>query len=113
MNEQKFKDDMEAFAFAKLNAPDPKFVAAKIAVYWQCLKDIPDDLWQKAVDHCLRHGTFFPSIEELGEAAMGEHWDYNSHGSVKIPWETVLRRRIAQDMLKKIEQKNPLTAITR
>lgn len=116
MTEQKFKADFMALVVAKLHSPDPEFVAAKMSVYWECLKEIPEELWQRAVDHCLRHGDFFPSIEELGEAAMGEHWDYNpragSAGSKKIPWETVLRRRIAQDMLKKIEQKNPTRAIT-
>lgn len=96
MTESEFETRFMALVAGKLLAPDPAFVKAKRDVYWAMLQDIPEELWQKAVDHCLKHGTFFPSIEDLGNAAMGEHWDYNPYGSVKVPWETQLRRILAK-----------------
>ena len=47
-------------------------------VYWEMLKDIPDDKFAKGVKQCLASCKFFPTIAELGEASMPSVTDYRA-----------------------------------
>jgi len=47
-------------------------------VYWEMLKDIPDEKFAHGVQECLAGSKFFPTIAELGEAAMPPVRDYKA-----------------------------------
>lgn len=47
-------------------------------VYWEMLKDIPDEKFAKGVRECLASCKFFPTIAELGEASMPAVTDYRA-----------------------------------
>lgn len=97
MTEAHFKLSFMALVAAKLHAPDPDFIKAKQEVYWTMLREIPDDLWEKGVAYCLRHGEFFPSIETLAEASIGAKWKYSkTPHPEKVPWEETLLRELKQ-----------------
>ena len=40
-------------------------VEAKIQIYYECLKDIPDDLWGETVKTILFTQDFFPTVNEI------------------------------------------------
>ena len=69
-------------------------------VYWIMLKDIPDNIFNQAVQNCLASCKFFPTIAELGEAAYPtilEPAPYNSHvyhEPHKINWQEQVKRQI-------------------
>lgn len=44
---------------------EPKNWEAKIGIYYDALKDIPERLLDVAVKHCIRGGDFFPKPSEL------------------------------------------------
>lgn len=41
-------------------------------IYWEILKKIPDDRWNRGVAWALDNLDYFPSIHELGDACMGQ-----------------------------------------
>ena len=47
-------------------------------VYWEMLKDIPDDKFAHGVVECLARLKFFPTIAELGEASLPPIRDYKA-----------------------------------
>jgi hypothetical protein len=68
-------------------------------IYWEQLKAVPDDLWKKGVQRCLRTCRFFPVILELGEACLDGHlvepFRYNPHcyNEPKVlEWRDALQR---------------------
>lgn len=74
-------------------------------VYWMMLKDIPDEIFNKAVRQCLASGKFFPTIAELGEAAYPavlELAPYNSHvyhEPRKIGWQEQIERQMRRKVI--------------
>lgn len=40
-------------------------------IYFKLLSRIPDALWERAIKRCLVDCKFFPTIKEIGEAAVG------------------------------------------
>jgi len=69
-------------------------------VYWMMLKDIPDEIFNKAVQHCLAYCEFFPAISKIGEASyptIEEVAPYNAfvyHEPRKIGWQEQIRRLV-------------------
>jgi hypothetical protein len=67
-------------------------------IYWKILREIPDDLWEKGFQRCLRTCKFFPTIVEIGEACLDGHlieWSYNPHcynEPKKLEWNKALDR---------------------
>lgn len=47
-------------------------------VYWEMLKDIPEEKFAKGVKQCLATCKFFPTIAELGAAALPPVRDYKA-----------------------------------
>lgn len=106
MTRSLFEKTFMALVAAKLQAPDPDFIKAKRDVYWTQLKDIPDSLWEKGVGYYLKHGIYFPQIEELAEASIGIKYDYPSHPKKeKIPWEKTLDKILSRRKIEDREQK--------
>jgi len=71
-------------------------------VYWEMLKDIPEEKFAHGVQECLASSKFFPTIAELGDASMPPVTDYKAplppidHERPKINWRAQLSRS-AQD----------------
>lgn len=67
-------------------------------VYWEMLKDIPDEKFAHGVQECLASSKFFPTIAELGDASMPPVTDYKAplppidHERPKINWREQLNR---------------------
>lgn len=60
-------------------------------VYWEMLRDIPDEKFGIAVKACLAQCKFFPTISELGEAALPTKrklGPYNPYGEsiIELDW---------------------------
>jgi hypothetical protein len=47
-------------------------------VYWEMLKDIPQEKFAEGVQACLAICKFFPTIAELGEASLPPIRDYKA-----------------------------------
>lgn len=69
---------MSKKAFAVIIKPlidlhgEPKNWGAKIGIYFEALRDIPEDLLNTAVKHCIRATQFFPKPAELRAAIADE-----------------------------------------
>ena len=67
-------------------------------VYWEMLKDIPEDKFAVGVKECLGHCKFFPTIAELGAASLPPIRDKMAplppidHPWPTIDWREQLRR---------------------
>ncbi|MDO9528056.1 MAG: hypothetical protein Q7J27_02730, partial [Syntrophales bacterium] len=48
-----------------------KEVETKMQIYYECLKDIPDDLWDETVKTVLFTQDFFPTINEIRKVSCG------------------------------------------
>lgn len=60
-------------------------------IYWQALRDIPDDLWQDGVTRALKNSMFFPTIPELGKACLnGKLTITNARAHQELTWEQAL-----------------------
>ena len=68
-------------------------------VYWEMLKDIPDEQFSVGVRECLAACKFFPTIAELGGASMPPVTDYTvplppiDHERPKLNWKQQLDRQ--------------------
>jgi hypothetical protein len=68
-------------------------------VYWEMLKDIPDEKFAAGVRQCLAACKFFPTIAELGDASLPVVTDYKAplppidRERPKINWHTQLVRQ--------------------
>src|SRR5215475_14085130 len=79
-------------------------------IYWEMLKDIPQDKFSDGVKYCLATCKFFPTIAELGEASLptitkiiSRLPTYNPHGrhedylptplEVKLDWRAQLEQQ--------------------
>lgn len=108
MNQEYFNSAWAALINAFPNAE--RITDETQAIYWEMLKLIPDDIWQKGIQKCLRASTFFPTIHDIGVACFGEQkeewvertdpWRRQQNFREKIPgvsWqqrmEQVLRSR--------------------
>jgi hypothetical protein len=71
-------------------------------VYWEMLKDVPDDKFAIGVRGCLASCKFFPTIAELGEASIPPITDKQAplppidKERPKINWQTQLNRAKAK-----------------
>jgi len=71
-------------------------------VYWEMLRDVPEQAFQSGVRKCLAECKFFPTIAELGGASLPTKRKlgrYNPHGEsiIELDWraqvEEVRRQR--------------------
>ena len=91
------------------------FIAAQLTaeaqdIYWEMLKDIPQEKFGEGVKHCIATCKFFPTIAELGEASLptltkiisrcppynphGRHGDYLATPlEIKIDWRGQLEQQ--------------------
>lgn len=87
-------------------------------VYWQMLKDIPDQEWNDGLKKCLATARFFPSINELGTACIGEEkehdacdpWRTRQHyrEGRNADWRTLLNERLAEERRPKLPEPAPV-----
>lgn len=62
-------------------------------VYWEMLKDIPEEKFIHGVRKCLARLKFFPSISELGEASipaitrLAPYNPYVYHDPLELNWQ--------------------------
>lgn len=81
-------------------------------VYWEILRNIPDDLWAKGVKECLANCKFFPSIHELGVACCGEQRVISDPFAHLTPWINPPTKKITwQENLEKFLEKNKLNRL--
>jgi hypothetical protein len=69
-------------------------------VYWEMLKNIPDEKFIAGVRKCLGESKFFPTIAELGDASMPPRTElapYNPYAYTE-PWQVGW-----QEQLKRLE----------
>jgi len=59
------------FAVLKHKNANMEEVEAKTRIYYECLKDIPDDLWDETVKTILFTQDFFPTINEIRRVSCG------------------------------------------
>jgi len=60
-------------------------------IYWMALKSIPDEILIKAVRKVIQSRqwpTMFPTIQYIGDACMGENYQYCNK---KLTWRESLR----------------------
>ena len=88
-------------------------------VYWEMLKDLPEDKFAHAVKHCLATCKFFPTISELGEEALPAitFHPYNPRlyePERKITWneQVEIEKRQERNPLQIEEPEPPRTALT-
>ena len=73
-------------------------------VYWEMLKDIPEDKFAVGVRTCLASCKFFPTIAELGEASLPSVTDYKAplppidRERPRINWQEQIRRQKQKQM---------------
>lgn len=70
MTEHSFKTGIAALTSAFPNSDKSR--PETIELYWEMLKEIPDDIWHEGVKEHIRLGTFFPTVHDLGVACFGE-----------------------------------------
>ena len=63
---------------------------AQIQVYYQYLKDIPDDLWAKTVKTVLATADFFPTIHEICNAVGDTEMRREGRPQAEDAWLQVL-----------------------
>lgn len=97
MKRETFNQGFAALLNAYTYAQD-KFTVESEEVYWEMLKDLPDEAFNRGVRGCMANSKFFPSIAELGEMALPtiealaqpyNPWNDNSK-TVKLNWEQQL-----------------------
>lgn len=69
MKRQTFNTCFAAMAKAYLYS-ESKIDPETADVYWEMLKNIPDDKFNLGVRDCLAKCKFFPTIAELGQASL-------------------------------------------
>jgi len=101
------------FGYVKLMSAFPnqaeKITEATQEVYWEALREIPDDLWGAGFRKCLAGCRFFPTINELGAACCGEQkeqivwredpWRKRQHYTERLletTWQQNLRHILIQ-----------------
>jgi hypothetical protein len=84
-------------------------------VYWEMLKDIPEEYFVEGVQDCLASCKFFPTIAEIGDASMPPVTDYKAplpaidHERPKIGWrEQLYREKKEQERLEQKKQMRKL-----
>jgi hypothetical protein len=85
MTEKLFAQAVKSFKTLFFKSPSN----AAIKIYWQQLKNIPDDLWEQGIQRCVNTCTFFPAITELGGACLREHLHEREE---KFDWPMALER---------------------
>lgn len=90
MNRVTFND-----GFAALVAAFPlsdRSTAEQQEIYFQMLKEIPDEIWTDGITKCLKNSTFFPTIHDIGVACFGERkeeWVWKCD-----PWRTIQNYKV-------------------
>ena len=71
-------------------------------VYWEMLKDIPQDKFAAGVRQCLAECKFFPTIAELGEASLpaqtrlSGYFVQTRNGPDRVPLRVTWKQQIAE-----------------
>jgi hypothetical protein len=108
MTEEKFKLGFAALVNIFTSA---RIEDATRDIYWQVLREIPDDLWEAGVERSLRTRKFFPAPVEIAEDCLEGHlYEYfpNRHIYIepkKLEWTVALAR-----VLKKRQQPTEIEA---
>lgn len=108
MNRNEFNTGMAALLAGFAYAQD-KTTRETEDVYYELLKDIPNDIWIAGVKKALATSTYFPSIRDLGVACFGETVEHTEERcdplrskqnyQVRIPavtWQENMQRVIAE-----------------
>lgn len=96
MNRKFFNEQFAALMTAY--AGTMKMPDAKIEVYWEMLKDLPQAEFGEAVKEWLSESKWFPTIAELGDLTLPpitELTPYNSHTpqkEIRIGWRAQVER---------------------
>jgi len=92
--------------------PQNKTNAQSQKVYYEMLRDIPDDWWDEGVKVVLRNLDWFPSVHQLGRACVpvkkggGRLSAYSYEPEFEIPWQRSLFEYVSKHKNLYLDQKN-------
>ena len=82
-------------------------------IYWELLRDIPNDLFERGIKKCMAECRFFPTVNDIGERALSDYTTIshrNNHVYIeptKITWQEGLERSKRQETQRQIVPPEP------